>query len=356
MNGSIFKKNKKEAPHSSWTRMFFAMIFFFTFAAQAQFVSDVSKTGTSAANFLEIGIGARAVATGGAFTAISDDISALYWNPAGLHHIKNFEMLLNHVNWIIDINLEYFGLAKNIPGIGVVGFAVTAVTMGEMKVRTVAQPDGTGEKFSSNDFAFQLSFAKKITNRFAIGISVKSVYEQIWHMNAHSFAMDFGTMYRTDLNGLTIGMSISNFGSSMKMTGRDNEIFADVDETNGGNNDKIRASLETGEFPLPLIFRFGIMLPLRISDEQVVRLAVDGIHPNNNYESVNAGLEYSYIGRYALRAGYTELFLKDAEGGLTLGAGLNVSPYENFSLILDYTWQDLGRLNSMHFFSISLKL
>ncbi len=338
----------------SWIWLLFGFLFITN--TQAQFVDNVSKVGTTAANFLEIGIGARAVAVGGAFAAMTDDISALYWNPAGLHHINNFELLMNHVNWIIDINLDYFGLAKNIPGIGVLGFSVTAVTMDEMKVRTVTQPDGTGERFSSGDFAFQLTFAKKITDRFALGVSVKSVYEHIWHMNSHSFAMDFGTMYRTDLNGMILGMSISNFGSSMKMIGSDNEIFADVDKVNGGNNDKIRASLESGRFPLPLLFRFGIMLPLHISEEQLLRLTIDGIHPNNNYESVNVGMEYTYSGKYSVRAGYNSLFLKDGEGGLTIGAGLNLSPYENFALLLDYAWQDLGRLNNMHFFSISLKL
>lgn len=332
------------------------MCVFFGSPVNAQFLRNVSKSGTTAANFLEIGIGARAVGLGGAYVATADDIASLYWNPAGLHYIENFQLLMNHINWIADIDLDYFGFAKNISGIGTIGISIAALTMNEMDVRTVDQPDGTGEKFSANDLAIQLSFARLITDRFAIGLSIKGIYEQIWHMSSNGFALDFGTLYQTNLNGMIIGMSISNFGASMKLVGRNNEIFADIDKINGGNNDKIRASLNTDEFPLPLIFRFGLMMPFYISSNNIIRFSIDGIHPNNNYESVNVGLEYELFGKYALRGGYNSLFLKDSEGGMTVGAGLNLSPFEDFDIRLDYTYQDFGRLINTQFFSISVRL
>lgn len=327
----------------------------FGFSAQAQFRQNVSKAGTTAGNFLEIGIGARAMAMGGAFVARANDISSLYWNPAGLPAINNFQMILNHVNWLADINFDYFGIAKTVPGIGVMGLSIAAITMDDMQVRTVGQPDGTGESFSASDLSIQFSFARQVTSRFSIGFSSKYIFEQIWHTSASAFAFDFGTIYRTAFNGMTIGMSISNFGSSMKMSGRDTQIRVDIDPISAGNNDNIRGSLETDRFSLPLIFRFGIMMPIQLSEQQEIFIMADGLHPNNNYESVNIGAEYTLYSRYSIRGGYKSLFLDDTEEGFTLGAGFKTSISRYLKLNLDYAYQDFGRLTNTQFFTLQLE-
>ena len=69
--------------------------------------SNVSKRGTTAANFLEIGIGARALALGSAFTALADDPSTLYWNVGGLAKLKRNGFMFNHSEWIADINFDF---------------------------------------------------------------------------------------------------------------------------------------------------------------------------------------------------------------------------------------------------------
>lgn len=322
----------------------------------AQFRQKVSKVGLTAANFLEIGVGARPMGVGGAFVARADDITSLYWNPAGLSGVGNVQLLFNHVDWVADINFEYFGLVKTVPGMGAIGLAISAVTMEDMIVRTVANPDGTGEMFSASDLALQLSFARQVTDRFAIGFSGKFVYEQIWHTAASAIAFDFGTLYRTAFNGMTIGMSISNFGTSMKMSGRDAQIRVDIDPLHTGNNDNIRGSLETDRFPLPLIFRFGLMMPIKISQHQQISLMADGLHPNNNYESLNIGAEYNLDDRFFLRAGYKSLFLEDTEEGFTLGAGVSTRWFQAVNLLIDYAYQDFGRLNFTQFFTLRMEL
>ena len=108
------------------------------------FSQTVSKTGTTAAQFLKIGIGARALAMGGAYSAVSDDATALYWNPAGLSSMKKNEILLDHQDWILDVDLDFVGGSYNTP-FGTIGAAISAMYMGEMEVTTTHDPEGTGK-------------------------------------------------------------------------------------------------------------------------------------------------------------------------------------------------------------------
>ena len=96
-----------------------AMILLMTVSLSAQtddgslstnFKENVTNVGTSAAAFLEIGVGARALALGGAFTALANDASALYWNPAGLIQLNSISVSANHTDWLAETNFEYFGL------------------------------------------------------------------------------------------------------------------------------------------------------------------------------------------------------------------------------------------------------
>ena len=49
----------------------------------------------------QYGFGAKSIAMGGAFTAVSDDYSAVFWNPAGLSQIKKMEFFagLSHLGY-----------------------------------------------------------------------------------------------------------------------------------------------------------------------------------------------------------------------------------------------------------------
>ncbi len=142
---------------------------------------EVSKTGTTAAKFLSIGIGARANAMGGAFTAVANDASAMYWNPAGIAPLQKYEALFTYTKLFADINLNYFGAVIPVGELGVIGFNVTAVNIGEMDVTTEYYPDGTGETFNAGSYAFGLSIAKLITEDFSVGITAKYVREDIYN-------------------------------------------------------------------------------------------------------------------------------------------------------------------------------
>ena len=111
--------------------------------------SVITKTGTTAAQFLKIGIGARSIGMGGAFTAVADDISALYWNPAGLARMGGGQASFNHVNWIADVQYEAASAAVAVDGLGTLAVGFSATNVGDMDVTTTSMPEGTGERFTA---------------------------------------------------------------------------------------------------------------------------------------------------------------------------------------------------------------
>jgi len=325
---------------------------------QAQlFKNNVSKTGTVAAPFLEIPVGARAVAMGGAFVSVVNDASALYWNAAGLVDIKKNEIIGIHSNWIAETSFDFAGLAIPLGTIGTLGLSFTSLSMDDMKVRTVDKPEGTGEYFSAGDINIGISYAFRLTDRFAIGFTTKYIQQKIWHMTASAFALDAGTTFRTDLfNGLVIGASVSNFGTSMRLDGRDTRRFSAVDETKMGANQSIPQNIEMESWDLPLLFQFGVSSNAFKSENYRWTVAVDALHPSDNYESLNVGSEIAYREFLFLRAGYSSLFLEDGEGGLSLGVGFNTEMlFSEVVIKFDYAYRDMGRLENAQFFSIALE-
>ena len=113
--------------------------------AQGQnYVANVSKTGTSAANFLRIGVGARALSMGGAFVALADDPTAAYWNVAGLAKLERDGVAFTHTDWVAGISHDFGVACFNMGTYGSIGFSFISLNMGDMMIRTVDQPEGTG--------------------------------------------------------------------------------------------------------------------------------------------------------------------------------------------------------------------
>jgi hypothetical protein len=335
-----------------WSRVCFLVI---VNLVSAQFVVNVSKVGTTAAPFLEIDVGPRAIGMGGAFVAVANDATALYWNTAGLSRLAKNQMIFLHTAWIADINFDFVGGAFPLGHFGAVGFSITSLTTNEMKVRTIDEPEGTGERFSVGDIAIGIAYAKNLTDRFSIGFQTKYIRQQIWHMTATGLAFDIGTLFTTQFSGMKIGMNVSNFGGKMQMNGKDTFINYDPAPTLEGNNDRIPANLRTGRFPLPLLFRVGIAMDVFRSSGHVLTLAADAAHPNDNTEYINLGVEYSLNDWLFLRGGYKNMFMLDSEEGPTVGIGLKQTINRSVYIQVDYSYQTFGRLLNAQVLSLSLE-
>lgn len=313
-----------------------------------------SKVGTTAAQFLKIEIGARAMAMGGAFVATANDATASFWNPAGLATLQSREVAVVHTNWLADMDLEYASIA--IPAGGnVFGLSLTALNYGEWDVTTIDEPEGTGEKFGAQDLALGLSYARPLTDRFRFGINFKYISQSIYHMSASAIAFDIGTLFTTQFRGLRIGMSLSNFGSKMSMHGKDAKVFHDIAPAVEGNNENINAYLETNEWDLPLLFRVAVAFDLINNDYSKLTLAVDSVAPNDNTEYINTGMEYSWKQLVFLRSGYRSLFQEDREDGLTLGAGMRYALTNQVKFKFDYAYAYFGRLENIQQLTVGLE-
>jgi len=317
---------------------------------------SISKSGTTVASFLEIGVGATALGRGSAFVSIADDASSLYWNVSGIANLDKNNFNVSHTNWIADTKFDFAGLVIPLANFGTIGFSFTSLSMSDMKVRTVEMPEGTGEFFSSGDISIGLSYARKLTDRFLIGLTAKYIQQNIWHMQAKGFAVDFGVLFHTDLfNGLNIGAEIRNFGTPITMSGRDSRYFIRIDPSKQGSNDQIPTNIQMDSWDLPLSIQLGVSTNAVQTDDYKWSIAVDAIHPNNNYESLNVGTEFTYSNFVFLRAGYRSLLLKDGEGGLSFGFGISSKPLFSNSLVkFDYAFVNFGRLKNIHSFTVNI--
>jgi opacity protein-like surface antigen len=314
-----------------------------------------TKVGSTAAPFLNIGIGPRAIAMGGAFVATSNDVTSLYWNPAGASRAQFNSALFSHSKWFADINYNWAGAMLSMGDFGVVGLSINYLDYGDIEVTTLREPEGTGETFNPQDLFIALTYAYNLTDRFSIGGNVKYVNQKIWNTSASAIAVDIGVLFLSDIYGLRIGATITNFGTNMQLDGKDLYIQTDINEQISGNNDQVLAKLNTDSYPLPLTFRVGVAMDVLNFEDHRFTVGADALHPNDNAESLNIGAEYVFMNILALRGGYKSLFLDNSEEGLTLGVGINYDIVPNLGLFVDYAYQDLGRLDYAQQFSLGVK-
>jgi hypothetical protein len=313
-----------------------------------------SKIGTSAAPFLGIAVGPHGNGMGGASVALSSDATSLYYNPGAISQIGFSEVYASHTQWIVETSFDWIGTVINIDGTNAVGVSVTQLNYGEEEVTTIQSQMGTGEQWSAADIAVALSYARNLTDKFSIGGSAKFIQQRIWNSSASSFALDVGLLYKTDFNGLNIGMSISNFGADMRMDGKDLFVKVDNDADNTGSNKKIPGLWKTDEWPLPLIFRAGISLDVVKMDDIRVIVAADALRPSDSAETLNIGGEFSWREMVYFRGGVKSLFLPDRQEGFNVGGGLKYEVTGLTAILMDYSYQQFGILGGIQTFGIGV--
>jgi len=342
-------------------RKFFLLILFSVFILfsntylHSQIFRDITKVGTTAGQFLKIGPGARALSMGGAYVGVSDDIYAVYYNPAGVAINKgNGQAAFNHTQWLADVSYDFAAASLHVESLGTLFLSVTSLRVPEEKVRTFEFPDGNGQFWDAASVSFGFGFARSLTDRFSIGFQAKYIQESIWSSSARGFALDVGTYYVTPFNDLVIGASVTNFGTKMKLDGRDIQINYDPnnDPLTGPNN--VPASYEMDQYDLPLTFRIGFSMDVLKTRYIRVKAAFDATHPNDNVEYANAGIEFAYDELLFIRGGYKSLFLTDSEQSFTLGAGLMYEMSPGLNVKVNYAYGDYGRLKNIQYFDIGI--
>ncbi|MCF8435608.1 MAG: PorV/PorQ family protein [Ignavibacteriales bacterium] len=320
---------------------------------------ETNKVGTTSAQFLKIGVGAAEMAMAGANTALISNGNSMYWNPAGMTGLYKMTFYASHTNWFADISHNFFGIVMPVGEDHRFGLSATVLTMGKMEITTELKPQGTGEFFEANDIAIGVSYAGKLVDFFSFGATIKYITQNIYNESASAIAIDLGTQLNTGFNGIKIGMNYSNFGTKMKLEGRDLQKTYDPNPTNATNTG-VKSDLTTEEWELPVNFRVGIGWDViakydayHLSNIHSLKVEIDANHPNDGPENLLCGMEYGYNGMLFLRGGYH--FNHDVYS-YSLGLGLNWSAGGSFEVGFDYAFADLDILGPVHTFSTNIGL
>jgi hypothetical protein len=329
-----------------------------------------TRQGTRGANFLQLGVGARAQAMAGAATGFVAGPDSWYWNPAGGVSMETFGIAASVQNLYDDLDISHNYAALGLPALGgVVGLHVIALNSGELTRTTEASPLGDdptlGTTFEWNSLSIGASYARRLTDRLALGGTLKFVTEGLNDASLSWVALDLGTQFQTGIYGLTLGASLSNIGPSSHMRGALTRREVNTDDFSPQLTD---VEYQTRETELPTLFRFSVASELfgtanslwgqgggdhAIFGEVAVSDAID--------TDVQAaiGLEYGWRNMLFVRGG--KRFYNDERDtgessslayGLSGGFGLRL-PVGGRGLRFDYAYTALGdQLQNIQVFSL----
>lgn len=292
--------------------------------------------------WLSIPIGARAASLGSAFTAVIPDAGSAFHNPAGLALVEGKHVFLNQTQWIADIDINAFAFSFNAGNLGAFGVHAMAVSWGTFhgtQFSTGGQLyEETGE-FSPDDFAIGVSYARRVSDKFSFGGTVRFLHENLGSGFEGSFddpekynaamnvvALDFGTLFYTGFKDLRLGMTIQNVSQEKEY--------------------------RFESFPLPLTFKFGVAMDvsqifMNGEKHQSLTLSCDALHPRDFSERLHVGLEYGFRDMIFLRGGYKTNY---DEEDLTFGGGLQLS-VSNLDFGVDYSYLRFDNFDAVHMFS-----
>jgi len=316
-----------------------------------------SKVGTTAAQFLGISVGPRAIAMGSAYVASNTDVTSLYWNPGAFQMTGKSQLMFSQTNWLVDTKFRWLGFMLNLGDDNAIGVSVTQLDYGEEEVTTVALPEGTGERWSAQDLSVGVSYNRRLTEFFSMGGTIKYIRQQIWNESASGFAFDLGLLFITDFNGLRLGASMTNFGSDLQLDGRDLLTRVDIDPANSGSNKALVGTLQTDPWAMPLTFRVGLAIEVVKEEMFTATLASDAVLPSDMEGTVNFGGEVGWNKMLFVRGGYKSIVRPDAantEDGFSFGAGLHYA-FEGYAGIgFDYAFTDFGAFGNLNTFALSI--
>lgn len=316
------------------------------------------KVGTAALQFLKLGVDARAIGMGEAYTAVTDDVSSVYWNPAGLAPAFENQAMASHTNWPAGIMHDFVaGTYTN----GVSTFAAygSVLHMDKMDITDEETFGPTGEQFTNSSMAFGLNYAQQFTNKFSAGIGVKYLRENLYTFSVNSYAFDVGSIYNTGWKNLKIGMALRNFGPDIRYLVDDDEDGSnDEDPFDLFDNDGDGMIDEDGQeldSKIPMSFSLGICGDVLRTDTTHLIVSAQLDNVIDRMETWNLGAEYK-LGNLFLRGGYQLNY--DANG---FSAGLGYQIPTRFAIInIDYAYTDMGALKetflkSAHRLSLKFK-
>lgn len=303
------------------------------------------RIGTSSASFLRIGVGARAAAMAGSFTAVCDDVTSVAWNPAGLVLIEKSEIAFSYASWPADIGYSHlaFGTTSRLID-GAIGIQLGVLST-EMMETQEYYPYGTGRTFSFSDWLVGVTLAKRFTDRFSGGFAVKYIREElgveVGGPSTNAVVLDAGTYYRIGPWNMRLAVALMNFGTQLTPSGKYER--ENGDETTEAGYEGFSPAME---------FKFGFsMMPYDDPGFKTL-FDIELVHPADNAETIRMGLEATISNTLALRAGYD---WNANELNTSFGAGV-MTEISNHEAGFDYAATLSEYLGTTHRLTLIFKL
>ena len=311
--------------------------------AAAQTSLGGQRVGTASGTFLKIGVDARGAALGQAYVSLVEGPLAVFCNPAGLARMQGSNAAFGYARWPADVDLFAFSFARPWGGGGAT-LAVAAEYLGtQLEETTEWHPQGTGRTFGYSDLLLGFSAARPFTDRLAIGGTIKFFREdmgsQIGGPTTQSWLVDAGTVYQIGALGGRLSIALLHFGPDLEPDGT---YYSSVQGE----------EVEYAAFSPPTSFRIGLsVLPYERGRHRLAT-ATEVVHVADNQESVRAGVEYAYDGRYFARTGYDS-----GADAMRFSAGLGLKlAWAGSQMMIDYAYTDGGPLLAIHRWSLALPL
>jgi len=326
-------------------------------SAHAQVTSvtagEFTKVGLSGGQFLKIGVGARGTGMGGAYSGLSNDVSSVFWNAAGIADVKAYAVDVSHTFWFAGMQHSFAAGVLPVSEKYRIAVSFTSFNSGPITITTTDQPEGVGGTYSVGDIALGLTFAGYLTEQFAFGITAKYVNHAFTSVSAGGFVFAVGTRYKTGFNGVTLGFSINSLGTEQAYSGAN--LNTTKTPIEGLNQSGIDMQIQTTPFNLPLSFRAGVGIDMFegfVSEKPEME---DGIKVHQwlvagdfeTYadvpEQFSIGSEYTFREFVSVRAGYRfghdqlgisgGVGLKYIGGGFDGSLDFSISPTRNLGLV-----------------------
>lgn len=335
-----------------------------------------TRVGTRGAAFLNLPVGARAQALAGAYTALANDISALYWNTAGIGKIDGFAVGATQAKLFDDLDISHLFVGAVLPvGLTRLGVSVNLLSSGKIPWQSESNPnagfggeqDPLRTEFEWQAMAVGLHMARPITDRLIFGGALKYVQEGITGAEAHYFAVDLGTSFRTGLYGITLGAALQNLGGSGNFEG---DLLGGIIDTSSSETqvvDLVRfveTAPRTKDLEIPTTFRFSVMADL-IGDatamiapnpDLALRMVWDLNDAIDTDLQTALGAEFGFRNLAFVRAGkrwFNEAQIDHSFAhGASFGGGLNVPLGDVTHLRVDYAYTDMGDLQNIQVFTL----
>lgn len=321
------------------------------------YAGDNSRKGTTGADELLIPVGAKGIATGGAFLASMTGLESVYYNPAGLDLTPGTEAMFSYMTYIADINVSYFALSTSFGDLGSLALSFKSLDFGNIPVTTVDNPDGTGQTYSPGFLTSTLTYSKVITDRISVGTNLKIISESIENTSAVGFGIDVGVQYRFN-DRLALGATIKNIGTNMQYTGSDLQSSTSIPGTTIGSPNG-QYQIVTEPFQIPSYFEMSLSYNYDINQQNDVSFGATYTANNALEDVAHMGVEYGFMKMFFVRGGYNMLVQNTSQSiyGFTAGAGVQYQTGNNIEVTFDYAYRDVKDFpTANHIFTVKLAL